>query len=162
MTFEDFYKSFEQENFTKSSTIIAHFRYATHGLKDAGNTHPFTLCSDYDEMRKVEDSVSSVLIHNGIISNVPRHDVASDTMVFTRIISRLDRSDPVLNEYINSIASGSKVLILHSNGAVETFGSEWIKDNGVFYSNNGYMTTYARAPIVSSAYAWYKDRYGSI
>lgn len=94
MGFDDFYNAFLKEKPQKDENIFIHFRIATHGLVDCGNTHPFPISDDFETMRKVELEYSGkVMVHNGIFRYTKElmhcydpTDTASDTMVFDRIV----------------------------------------------------------------------------
>lgn len=91
MTFDSFYDAFCAEQFTNNDVLFIHFRIATHGLRDGGNTHPFPVTDKINILRKQDLSFSGYgLIHNGILS-FPNRDfckydesmVISDTMLFS-------------------------------------------------------------------------------
>lgn len=94
MTFEDFYKSFMSYNPQKDEPIFIHFRIATHGLVDGGNTHPFPITDSFECMRKTDLVYDGkVLIHNGvfhypneIMLKYDSKGLASDTMIFSKIL----------------------------------------------------------------------------
>lgn len=95
MTFEEFYNELQQHNIKEDENAFFHFRIATHGLRDGGNTHPFPITNSFQEMRKVEQEYHGFcLIHNGVFhytdAKMKEYDptgVISDTMLFSRLIS---------------------------------------------------------------------------
>lgn len=95
MTFPDFYTALSEANLKKEQLVFLHFRIATHGLRDGGNTHPFPVTNDVNELRSVKNTFNGYgLIHNGIIHYDPvtfkTYDptgVSSDTMLFSMILS---------------------------------------------------------------------------
>jgi len=105
MSFEDFYTAFCSENFTEQDTIFIHFRIATHGLRDGGNTHPFPITNSISDLRKKNISFNGYgLIHNGILHypkfTFKKYDptgTISDTMLFT-----LKMFEELNDTYINS------------------------------------------------------------
>lgn len=95
MNFADFYKALTDADLKKEQLVFLHFRIATHGLRDGGNTHPFPVTTDVNEMRSVKNKFDGYgLIHNGIMHFDPKtfkaYDptgVISDTMLFSMILS---------------------------------------------------------------------------
>lgn len=114
-----------------------HARYATHGVKNEANCHPF----------KVGDSDLTYLAHNGILDvDIPQGDKRSDTRVFAEDIlpriggvSALD--DGTIWNMVSSWASGSKICVLTLDPSAqyqmylvnERLGY-W--DDGVWFSNS--------------------------
>lgn len=117
-----------------------HARYATHGVTDKSNCHPF----------RVDGDPNIVLAHNGILPiDVPRGENRSDTRIFAddhlpNYLEWLD--DPTGFQLLEDWASGSKVAIfsldkrLENNVYIinENLG-HW--DNGRWWSNSSYKTT---------------------
>jgi hypothetical protein len=62
--------------------IMFHFRIGTHGLKDAGNTHPFPISADPATLRQLTGRHAEVVAHNGVFSNVVTLPEVSDTGQF--------------------------------------------------------------------------------
>lgn len=94
MTFNDFYTALTETKLKKEQLVFLHFRIATHGLKDGGNTHPFPISSDINELRSVKNTFKDYgLIHNGVfhfnqeqfIKYDPTNTI-SDTMLFSMLI----------------------------------------------------------------------------
>jgi len=117
--------------------VVAHFRLATHGLRDEDNCHPFL----------VKDGGFAV-VHNGIISGADRafggkeNAHKSDTWLFCENIleSLPDRwwDDKGLLELVSDYIAGSKLVILPTDGRwviINPSLGEWGKD-GNWYSNS--------------------------
>ena len=89
-----------------------HARFATHGVKNVENCHPFP----------VGGSTQTYLAHNGILDiKIPANDKRSDTRVFAEdILPLMGGVDGLDNEHIWDItskwASGSKIA--HSTHAL--------------------------------------------
>jgi predicted glutamine amidotransferase len=171
MTFNDFIKAFQEENISKDKLVFFHFRIATHGLIDGGNTHPFPITKSIDLQRNQEIKYKGYgLIHNGVFHYDPqdflkydRNNLISDTMLFTiKIKEALDKGiysvDDVLNtedavvfamfkkreevnNVVNNIIGYNKVAIMNEKEELFKYGN-WIEDNGVFYSNSDYKYEY--------------------
>lgn len=119
---------------------IWHARYATHGVKNQDNCHPF----------QVGDDADTVLAHNGVLDTfIGQGDTRSDTRVFAEDtlpklggVSALD--DDNLYRLVEGWATGSKIAVLTVNPNAE-FQLYLINeklghwdDNGVWWSNSSY------------------------
>lgn len=145
MTFEAFedaylkcYKGFSLDY----STVFIHFRIATAGGVSEGNTHPFPVVKDFDEMKKVNNLITKgfVGMHNGILQIESSKD-ASDTMHYFQTIAGLDFwSDERIQKLVALSTSGSKVAFLNRQGKFQYYGS-WLNDSGCLFSNTSYKTT---------------------
>jgi len=123
-----------------------HARYATHGVKNELNCHPFKLEGEHD----------TYLAHNGVLDIlIPKDDKRSDTRILAEEllprlggVSALD--DDYLYDMISSWASGSKIAVMTNDPSAqykiyiinENAGS-W-DDNGIWWSNTSYK------PVVST------------
>ena len=125
---------------------IWHARYATHGVKNEDNCHPF----------QVGDDVDTVLAHNGVLDTfISVGDKRSDTRVFAEdTLPKLGGvralEDENIYRMIEGWASGSKIAVLTTNSQAqyqlylinEKLG-HW-DDNGVWWSNSSYKrSTYS-------------------
>ena len=125
------------------SYAIWHARYATHGVKNQDNCHPFIVGGDAD----------TVLAHNGVLDTfIDKGDKRSDTRVFAEdILPKLGGvralDDANLYRLVQGWASGSKIAVLTTNPQAEyqlylineRLG-HW-DDDGVWWSNNSYKRT---------------------
>ena len=172
MTFEDFYNAFEKEKISKDKLVFFHFRIATHGLIDEGNTHPFPLTMNVSMQRQQELKFKGYgLIHNGVFhydktefAIYDRSNVISDTMLLamkikenidirkeefdsieSAIASYLYDKDKLTKELIDDCIGFNKIAIMNEQEDFVMFG-KWIEDNGVFYSNDDYKYAYATYP----------------
>ncbi len=124
-----------------------HARYATHGVKNELNCHPFRVDSgEYD----------TYLAHNGVLDiHIPKDDKRSDTRIMAEeLLPRLGGVSALDDDYvydmISAWASGSKVAVMTNDPSAqykiyiinESLGS-W-DDNGIWWSNSSYK------PIVST------------
>lgn len=139
-----------------------HARYATHGVKNEYNCHPF----------QVGDDTQTYLAHNGVLDTfIEKGDKRSDTRVFAEDtlpklggVSALN--DENIYRMVTSWASGSKIAILSVNPDAEyqlylinEKSGTW-DDNGVWWSNSSYKrTTYDYTPSVrqSNSIVGYSD-----
>ena len=132
-----------------------HARYATHGVKNELNCHPFKMVGEHD----------TYLAHNGVLDiHIPKDDKRSDTRIMAEeLLPRLGGVSALDDDYvydmISSWASGNKVAIMTNDPSAqykiyiinESLGS-W-DDNGIWWSNTSYkptptITTYTHEPSV--------------
>lgn len=138
------------QNVTTDDTCIIHFRYATHGLKDKGNRHPFPITRDREKLRLIETEADMIMAHNGVISDYRHHDTFSDTQKFIMDIladEDINKSldSKAVRKLISNFIGNDRVVILNKDNTLYLFG-EWINSEGILYSNTGYQFYY-RKPI---------------
>ena len=142
MKFDDFYTDFEAQKFTSKDVFILHFRIGTAGLKDGGNTHPFPLCNDTDQMRVCYQNAAELVFHNGVIG--VGEAIASDTMCFIRDylepLWRYSQYDKDLDRVLEKVleVTKSKWVIL-TEKELKFYGNGWIIEKGIKYSNSSYI-----------------------
>ena len=132
------------KNITTEKDALIHFRIATTGLVDKGNTHPFVITKNIAILRKREITTGKTAVaHNGILSDFGNHPKLSDTQEFIRDVL----ADPVIYDglynnkaiqamitrYINT----DKLAFINYRKGLLMMG-KFIKDGGCFYSNDGY------------------------
>ena len=133
----------ERKNHGEESIVLAHLRWATAGVLDEFNVHPFYVDADGE----------TVVAHNGIFDykyQPTKSDPRSDTRIFV---------DNVLPDYIETprgvpsrragrklgkmIGSGNKLVFLSTKSGTPKariinahLGEQ---DSGIWYSNSGYL-----------------------
>jgi hypothetical protein len=139
-----------------NSYAMYHARFATHGVKNDDNCHPF----------KVGGSELTYLAHNGILSvDIPANDMRSDTRIFAEDIlpamggvTALDNTN--LYRMIEGWSSGSKIAVftLDPNAEYDCYIinedlGHW--DNaGNWWSNDGYKENVWAKYFQEPAYAY--------
>ena len=133
-------KFLEMRSQNPDGYAIWHARYATHGVKNEDNCHPF----------QVGDDTDSVLAHNGVLdTHIEKGDKRSDTRIFAEDtlpklggVAALDDENIWL--LVNGWASGSKIAVLtvnpeakHQLYLVNEYLGEW-DDDGIWWSNKSY------------------------
>jgi len=162
MSFEKMKKDLVIDKIKTSENAIYHFRFATHGLMDGGNCHPFPLSSSKRMLRKKYLDTDIAVAHNGQFHDMPDDDVLSDTMKYIKLYLSFDnivnniRGKEVEKMLKERCGNSSRLVFLDSIG-IQMVGT-WQKVGGLYYSNGGYR---ARIQYVSSGFASYKTNYQS-
>lgn len=164
------YEAFENDliNFVKTNKvdpiktpIICHFRISTQGGVNAPLCHPYPICDDYDEMRKLTNECDIALAHNGIISMCSEgygsqygywdkltqkwvrtgQPTYNDTMTFIKdYASIIIDNDLYFGRNANKckllerLIGYSKLAIMNKKGFVNLIG-QFYERGGVYYSN---------------------------
>ena len=129
-------------NVKKEDTCIVHFRYATHGLVDVGNRHPFPVTKNKELLRQAESICKMVVAHNGVISNYGHHATFSDTQKFIvdiladEAVKTNLESDSV-RKLISNFIGTDRLVVLNHDKTIYLWGT-WEKEKDVYYSNDGY------------------------
>lgn len=135
-------KSLEYHKFTPEDDVVLHFRFATHGLCDGGNCHPFPLSARTVDLRSKFIITNIAIAHNGIFGQMPDHETLSDTQKFIStvlankaVINNLDSA--AVQELIRGYCgSSSKLAIMRPSGILHI--GDFVKDEGMYYSNSQY------------------------
>lgn len=142
--------------------IVCHFRISTQGGVNAPLCHPYPVCRDYDEMRKLENECDIGLAHNGIIQLCSQSEWRggywdrklgcwvngtrttlnyNDTMTFIKDYASLIIDNDIYFprnknkcELLERIIGYSKLAIMNRKGFVKLIG-EFYERKGVYYSN---------------------------
>jgi hypothetical protein len=114
-------------------------------------THPFYIDRDIKKQKRLftKTKDGAALAHNGIFSQYGKKEGNSDTTQFiTNILAPLQAlktaaggslTDADLRPTLASLCGyNSKIAILTAAGALETYGSGWIEDGGLLFSNGTY------------------------
>lgn len=134
---------------------VIHFRFATHGLIDGGNCHPFPLSNTATDLRARQGKFPMVVAHNGVFGSMADHDTLSDTQKFVGgILSNPAIKDNVENKAVKELLRGycgssSKLVFLSPRNL--TLIGDWVTDieSGLLFSNHGYIS-YSKASKVES------------
>lgn len=120
-----------------------HARYATHGVKNELNCHPFRVAGEYD----------TYLAHNGVLDIlIPKDDKRSDTRILAEeLLPRLGGVSALDDDYVYDLlgawSRGSKIAVMTNDPNAkyklyiinENAGS-W-DDKGVWWSNSSHKPT---------------------
>lgn len=137
--------------------VVLHFRIATHGGVNPGNTHPFPVSSSVSALTKLRGTCKVGVAHNGIIPIEPR-DGISDTMEFVASeLAPLAAKNPAWYTDPETMAAigrriRSKLAVLDGAGNVAYYGDFIQEPDGMIYSNTSFRPrTSAVVPFRSSA-----------
>lgn len=141
--------------------LILHFRISTSGKTDGATCHPFPVTSDLNALRKTHVITNLGMAHNGIICDFEeKKSIYSDTQLFAnKCVSYLYDMNPKFlhddrtKKLLEPIINGSRLAFLDSHGNIYRYG-EWCENDGIYYSNEGYIPWQAR-------YYHYDDTYYS-
>jgi len=163
MTWNEFWLSFNAHSFSKQSTWIAHFRIATAGNTDGGNTHPFKICTNYDTMRVEKYRAKKIAFHNGVVGR--GEDEVSDTMLhIKKYIAPLFPSihKKKIKTIITHLCETNSNRWILTNGAHLFLFGDWEDKDGVYYSNKSYIVAkvhvYKQTNYNNYNYDYYRKR----
>lgn len=152
------------------SNIIMHFRFATQGAIIPEACHPYPVSSSIRKLASLNMTCPIALAHNGIIldtsakssftiKGVKSENVSfkedwwlSDTQLFIReYVAPLGKTifHKGVKKLLYAYAGNSKFAFITPDG-IFLLG-EFVKDRGIYYSNDGYKTRY------TYYYSWYDD-----
>ena len=140
--------------------VIIHFRLATHGAIDQGNTHPFPITNNVKTLRALDYRARSVFFHNGIFPDVWKTKLLSDTGMFVKeVLSKLPLygTDSVLKLLAKSTHSR---FLLVREGQVSRFG-KWHEEDGIYYSNDWYKYSWCSSDKYQYGCGLHEGYYGS-
>lgn len=129
MEFDEFYDEYIKHE--QDSTMIIHFRIATHGKVELKNCHPFKL------------NHRMALVHNGVISGYGDKELKTDTQDFIeKVIGNItwkEWKNPSFRKLVGNAIGYSKFAILDVSGNYYIVNEEkGVWDDGVWYSNSTY------------------------
>ncbi len=152
MYLEDLYESLEELKEKCDITnipLILHFRISTSGKVDGKTCHPFPVSSNLKDLRERNIDATLGMAHNGVIYDYEeRKSIYSDTQLFVnKCVSYLYSmnphflNDPRTEAFFEPIINGSRLAFLDGDGNIYRYG-EWIEDDGIYYSNSGYIESH--------------------
>lgn len=149
-----------KENIAIEDILVIHYRWATHGLVDIGNRHPFPVSKNALHLRSAESVCDMGMAHNGVMSQFGTHKKFSDTQQFVREILSEDSvknnlTNPGIAKLIDNFLGGDRLVVLTKDGELFYWG-EWEKEGDIFYSNDGY-----KKKVYEYFSNWYAERVGN-
>lgn len=158
MDFNEFWESIQGEGDLTQYHVGIHFRIATHGTICSSMCHPFPIVHNKKELIKTSGITKYCAMHNGTIPNFgesmsyysyytkktkkKKTDISlSDTAEFIKDCLTLLKDKLHLKrcqKLVSKLIDGSRMLIFTPNKIILL--GNWIKDNGIYYSNSSYKT----------------------
>lgn len=143
MTFERFYDSITSLGNLTDSSVVMHFRIATHGDVKPSCCHPFPVTDDFHELSSTETENRICVAHNGVIQGMRTDKNTSDTMAYiSSVLAPLRRISEDFMHNDNALdviqaTVGSKLCFLDNSGDIVLVGN-FLEHEGCFYSNDSY------------------------
>ena len=121
--------------------VVFHYRIATHGQVNPGTTHPFPLFGDEGSVCATKGLASGALVHNGIISRMPKSAEFSDTQLLVKRINQIPNiSVEQVPDILHLIGGGSYCVMSPTKVTLVGIFEE---DNGWYFSNMSYKFSHA-------------------
>ena len=166
MKWEDFSKALKNLGDLTDTSVVMHFRIATHGDVQPSCCHPFPISDDHDKLSARFTESRVAVAHNGVIHGMKTDKNTSDTMAYIAdVIAPIRRlsEDFMHNENALDVMEatvGSKLCFLDNSGDIVTIGN-FIDDDGVLYSNTSYLNQWGRYSTRNSIWtsSYYDDYY---
>jgi predicted glutamine amidotransferase len=154
LCFEEWFRS----SIRPEDACIIHFRFATHGLVDEGNRHPFPITRHWQSLRETILSCDKAVAHNGVMSSYKRGDKYSDTQKFVMDILadeaiKNNLTSPTVQKLISHYISTDKLAILSNDGSIIWIGWK-VEERDLIFSNSSYS-------IPKTRYSYGQCRYNS-
>lgn len=151
MDFESFITAlhkYDEKYCFKNRGVLLHFRITTHGGTNPSNCHPFPISNNPKHLKKTRFISNYACVHNGIIDlTADRKSELSDTMLFIKdYLSKISSNrgwffNPKNIELIEKLID-SKMAILNGKGEIISTSGFHKEEDGNFYSNTSYKTSY--------------------
>lgn len=150
MTWDAFFKSYEEQQFQIGNTVLIHFRVGTSGKRVGGKcfsgcTHPFPISDEYDELMAETYTTKSIVIHNGVHSR-PTGDLSDSQLAVKDVIYPLmpymrdENIKRLFSRLLWGVYEKTANRWLVCDGPTMYKIGNWITDEktGLIYSNDGY------------------------
>lgn len=132
LTLKHFYKYLGRSVNSIDDLVVLHFRWATHGYRSAGHTHPFPVSKLRAKLEQLKYDADTVVFHNGIIKMKNQPKTWSDTMFYVGgVLAYADKLDM---KKIAVQTKGSRICIIQ-DGKPALLGDGWKEKDGLWYSN---------------------------
>lgn len=147
MSFGAFWKAFAPYRDMTDRAFAFHFRIATHGGINRAMTQPFPYTDRMSELKRLDTRAPLGIAHNGIIPITYDAKKISDTALFIKkYLTRIVRTPHNIKQVDLDIIGAcidSKMILLQPSGNAYLVG-KFINDDGVYYSNDSYLSFDAR------------------
>lgn len=161
---DKFWEAYNNVKQTLDVDIAIHFRIATSGEINGNFCHPYTLTNKVNDMYRLSTDADTIVFHNGVL-NISVEDGCNDTMTFIK--NRLyplykENNNFLMDKYnwlnVSNDISGSRLLVMQSNGNLFMLGNGWTEyRSGLFVSNRNWV--YRIKKETSNNYDYWKSYY---
>ena len=141
MVFKEFLDVYRNLNFSKKNEFAVHFRIATSGGINMPNCHPFPVSPMIKDIKLLNGTFPTVMMHNGVLGKGDEKRKLSDTMLF--VINTLSQTfvkdnieNEIMQDYLSLKTDGSRLLIFSPKVSLRT--GRWHEHKGCFYSNRSF------------------------
>ncbi len=134
MTWQAFYAAFKNIADIKEREVIIHFRIGTSGGNTPGNTHPFPITDNVDEMKSTCGVADEVLMHNGVLHIDERRKDISDTMELVLRIAESGCGAKGAFSLLKGLIGNDKLFAFTKDGSHVKLGL-WQEIDGCWFSN---------------------------
>jgi len=161
ISFED--EKLDEETLTKS-TIMFHYRIATHGKVAPATCHPFPITDSIAELEQTSVDTDIAVAHNGMIDRMPDHKYLSDTMQYIRYylapLGDAIHSEGARNVVEHSVDGKLAIMIDDVENPIYLMGNFLTpkQHKGWIFSNDSYKGYSARTYTQSHPFI-YDDSY---
>lgn len=160
MSLHAFKKALKKVEPSTDDIVVMHFRITTSGGTCTEMCHPFPISSDRKVIRKLIGRFEGTCFaHNGIISELNGNEKdMSDTAIFSRdylsdeaVYGSIYES-PAMQSLLMKYVGHSKLSFLNPDKGLLLLGN-FIKSDGVYYSNDGFKPPVATTHYGSGSYS---------
>lgn len=124
------------ESLPSEYPMVFHYRIATHGRVNPGTTHPFPLFGDEESVVQTHGVAPCAIVHNGIISRMPKNEDFSDTQLLVKRINKIPNISAEQVPDILHLVGGGSYCVLSPTRVTLVGGFE--EDKGWYFSNMSY------------------------
>ena len=137
---------------------VVHFRIGTQGAIDAVNTHPFVIHGSGRDASKLEGVGAGLMVHNGIIQQMPYSNIKSDTRLLADRLLDLPEGTSMKTKIhiVQTMVGGGKYAFINKQGV--KYVGKFMKPVGCedwMFSNTSYqdpLPVRTRMPVIPGKY----------
>lgn len=121
----------------RDTDVVMHFRLSTHGGVSQGNTHPFPITHNIEDLRRLSFVCRRAIAHNGVLNEFGKaKSTLSDTMIFVKHLAGM-----TVETFVGSAISKQVGKFCYMNATDTIMFGQFNEEKGIFYSNYGFRTS---------------------